>query len=94
VIDDGGLTIEVSETNVDYFALEDLKTIGGFQQSLLSLSLTSPGPLVIRNSSIESLSVFRHLGHIYAEASSFTVNNKPYGVAIYGLEDMLVHQNS
>jgi hypothetical protein len=49
---------------------------------------------VVRGSSMATMDCFIHLVSVQAGSRMYEVNGKTYGVAIYGLGDMLIHQNS
>jgi hypothetical protein len=83
----GGLTIEVDDASADFYAMNDIDTIEGQPVFMLphQVLFAFSGALVVRGSSMTSLSCFLHLVSVMAETQLHEVNSKAYGVAIYGL---------
>ncbi len=82
---DAGLTIAVSDENADFSAMFDIRLIQGTPPLLFFLFML-PGPLVVRGSSMMSLSVFAHLLAVDARNKALAeVNGGLYSVAVYGL---------
>ncbi len=90
---DAGLTITVSDENADFSAMFDIRLIQGTPPLLFFMFMLS-GPLVVRGSSMVSLSAFAHLLAVDASSRALAeVNGGMYSVAVYGLLASAMHSS-